>query len=307
MIEGRMCFQWLKKLLSDEPAVLGPVPPPERVEPTPAPVPDGSHIELIDEPVREPVPEPVEASITEPNEEPTMVISSEQKRVCQSIVSVFETGDPLGNYAAAVVLPDGAGISYGKHQATDKGGNLDAIVMRYIDLGGIHSEQLRAFLPQLDRNETAGVDPKNLPAWVVKLLDLLKTAASDPIMRIAQDQVFDEEYWQPCAQQCKVMKLEHALSWAIVYDTCIHSGPGGVARIRRKFAASPPSGGGDEKAWAEAYLNARRNWLANYGEPGHIVRRTVVRMDTLHAILDDGNWELNTPISIGHPYRVEVK
>jgi len=235
-----------------------------------------------------------------------MPISIEQKRVAKSLLSVFETGKPTGDYSAAVVLPDGAGISYGKHQATDKGGNLDGIVMRYIDLKGKYSGEFEKYFPALEANDSASVDPNSLPEWTVSLLDLLKKAGTDPVMHRAQDQIFDEEYWQPCVAQCTQMWLKEALSWAIVYDTCIHSGPGGVARIRRRFSEMPPSRGGDEKKWAKAYVNARRDWLANYKDEGHIVRRTVVRMDVFLDLIAKKNWSLNTPIQIGHPYRVVV-
>ena len=50
------------------------------------------------------------------------------ERIIKMIVNTFETGEPEGNYGLAVLLQDGAGISYGRSQATDRGGNLDAIV-----------------------------------------------------------------------------------------------------------------------------------------------------------------------------------
>ena len=57
-----------------------------------------------------------------------MPITVEDARRIKSIVSVFETGKAEGDPAAVVVLPDGAGISYGLHQATDRAGSLDEIV-----------------------------------------------------------------------------------------------------------------------------------------------------------------------------------
>lgn len=237
------------------------------------------------------------------------MITDEQKATIQSILSVFETGKPEGDYGAAVILADGAGISYGKHQATDAGGNLDRIVLRYMDLGGVHADALRPYLARLERNETAQYRRvEDAPTWVGDLVDLLQLLGrSDAMMQLAQDQIFDEEYWAPCVAQCDAMGLRLPLAWAVVYDTCIHSGPKGVARIRKLFPEAPPSGGGDERAWARAYVRARRNWLASYGEPGNIVRGTVVRMDALKGIMDAENWELERPIVIGTPYRVTIR
>lgn len=232
----------------------------------------------------------------------------DKKSVIQSILSVFETGRPEGDYGAVVILPDGAGISYGKHQATDAGGNLDAILLRYLDLGGARGDELSPYLERLRHNETAAFTSlESSPKWVQDLAKLLQDLGrTDATMRRAQDKVFDEAYWRPCVDHCNAMELELPLSICLVYDTCIQSGSAAVSRMRRRFAQVPPSRGGDERTWALAYMRARRAWLANYGEPGHIVRRTVVRMDTLMKIAADDNWMLETPISIGAPYRVVI-
>lgn len=239
----------------------------------------------------------------------TFHLPIDKKHVIQSIVSVFETGDPDGDYGAVAVLPDGAGISYGKHQATDGGDNLDRILLRYIDLGGSARAEVQRLLPRLEEDtSTAYSSVVEGPVWLQDAAELLERLGhEDEVMQRAQDEIFDEEYWTPCRNHARAMQLTLPLSWAIVYDTCIHSGPRGVGRIRRRFPASPPSNGGDEVTWAKQYMQARRDWLASYGEEGHIVRRTVVRIDALMAIAKKGNWHLETPIAIGAPYRVTVR
>lgn len=224
-------------------------------------------------------------------------MTEEGKRAIQAIVNVFETGRAAGDYAAATILRDGAGISYGRSQATDAGGNLDAIVHRYFDLGGRYAPQLAPFVPRLAANETARVDPASPPDWCRELLRLLRAAGSeDETMRRAQDQIFDEAYWVPAVQHCESMRLVHALSWAIVYDTCIHSGPGGVPRMRARFAEVPPSRGGEEKGWAKAYVKARREWLAS--SPNALVRKTTYRMDTFDQLISQDRWELTVPFTV---------
>jgi chitosanase len=237
-------------------------------------------------------------------EDPTMsIISPDTKRVIQSILSVFETGKPEGAYDAVTVLSDGAGISYGKHQATDKSDTLDAIVYRYLDLGGVYAKELRSYLDRLESDATASQDPSNLEPWVTSLMELLATAArKDAKMRVAQDQIFDELYWRPAADQALAMKLELPLSWLVCYDTTIHSGPGGITRIRKLFPERPPSAGGDEKAWVVAYLYARRGWLLEHPNP--VVQATVYRIDAMLDLVDAANWELATPIQISKPRAV---
>lgn len=221
-------------------------------------------------------------------------------RIIKSIVNVFETGRAEGDYGAVALLDDGAGISYGRSQATDGGGNLDRIVWRYLDLGGRFGEQLRPFLEILGSDASTRVDPDDPPAWVTEVMDLLAAAGrEDPLMQQAQDEVFDQRYWVPAERWATEMQLVLPLSWAVVYDTVIHSGPGGVWWIRRLFPDLPPSRGGTEKSWTRAYVRARYAWLA--GHERLAVRRTVYRMSAFLSLIAEPNWDLEPPVTIPHP------
>lgn len=158
------------------------------------------------------------------------------KHIAKRIVRVFETGRADGRYDACAILADGAGISYGIEQGTDKAGTLDAILLRYCDMGGESKPFVIEALRRLAANETARVDPKHPPEWCRALMALLRDLGKrDPIMARAQEEVFDELYWLPVQSQCIRMRLEQPLSWAIVYDTAIHSGVGGIAANRNRF------------------------------------------------------------------------
>lgn len=286
--------------VNDNSLTSSTVPPPSEDEDT-----DPASTPGLPDPASTPGPPVVSVAFPPPLPPPPESPVSESKRVIQAILSVFETGKPEGDYSACVVLDDGAGISYGKHQATDKGGALDAIVLRYIDKGGSRAAEIKPYVERLAKNETALADPKALPAWVQDLISLLHTAGADPAMRQAQDEVFDERYWTPAVQQWTAMGLVLPLSHCVVYDTCIQSGPqNGVANIRKRFPESPPSGGGDERLWTAAYLRARRAWLA--ANPNPVVQKTVNRVDVLLGLVSAANWQLTTPITIGPPYRVTV-
>lgn len=227
-----------------------------------------------------------------------MTISLEQKKVIDSVLSIFETGrvPTAASYSTCTVLSDGAGISYGKHQSTDRAGSLDKIVDLYIQQGGKHSEELKQFIPKLAANESAKLDPKNIPSWAKYLIGVLKEAGKDPIMQSAQDAIFDSCYWIPSVGHSAKIGLTTALGHLVVYDTCIHSGPGGVAVIRARFPEASPANGGDEKAWVRAYIYARRAWLAS--NPNPLVKKTVYRSDALMDIVKSGNWSLATPLTI---------
>jgi len=226
-------------------------------------------------------------------------ITHAQKYAIDCILAIFETGrvPSAASYATCTILPDGAGISYGKHQSTDRAGSLDAVVKRYIELGGQHAAAFRPMLPYFASNKSATEPPKG--PWSAETnaaVALLKQAGSDPKMHQAQDAVFDEVYWAPAANACAAMGLQSALAHAVIYDTCIHSGPGMVANMRNRFAAVPPVKGGDEKEFVKQYCQARETWLA--ASSNELVRRTVYRMDAFQSLMAEGNWDLRLPLAI---------
>ncbi len=233
-----------------------------------------------------------------------------KKAVIQAVLTMFETGKPEGDYGAGTILDDGAGFSIGREQATDGSGTADLILYRYIDRNGQFADNFAPYMPRLDADESTQFGSDDVPQWARDFIALIAKAGNDPIMQQVQDEIFDEEYWEPCVRKCADMKLILPLSWLIVYDTCIHSGPAGVNRIRAKFPEGPPSRGGDERAWAAAYAAARYNWLSNYTHEKpkrqERVRRTKRRVGILRGLIADGNWQLETPFEIGPPYRVTI-
>lgn len=227
-----------------------------------------------------------------------MSVTKEQRYVVDCVLSIFETGKipSISSYSTCTILSDGAGISYGKHQATDRAGSLDKIVQLYIEKGGAVAEQLKPFLARLAANETAKLDPKKPPVWAQKLIEVLKQAGADHLMQDAQDEVFDSAYWIPAVGHASNAGLKTALGHLVVYDTCIHSGPGGVANIRARFPEASPARGGDEKTWIRAYIKARREWLL--GNANSLVQKTTYRMDALEALAKSENWDLVTPLKV---------
>jgi len=229
-----------------------------------------------------------------------MSLTEQQRHAIDCVVAIFETGKvpSAKSYGTCSILNDGAGISYGKHQCTDKAGSLDLVCKRYIELGGQQAEPLKQYMNYLATNESAKYNNvvANYPAWLNSLINLLKSAGSDPLMKQAQDEVFDKNYWLPAENQCKEIGLKTAFSHLVVYDTCIHSGPGRVGILRKTFPEKSPANGGDEKAWVLALLKARRAWLAS--NSNELVQRTVYRIDAMLEIANANNWDLNTPLTV---------
>ena len=228
------------------------------------------------------------------------MITSQQKKIIDSVVSIFETGrvPTAASYSTCSILNDGAGISYGKHQCTDKAGSLDLVCKRYIELGGQQADSLKQYMSYLATNESTKFNNVNskYPSWLNSLISLLKSAGSDILMQQAQDEVFEKNYWNPALDHCDNIGLKTALGHLVIYDTCIHSGPGRVSSLRQKFPEKSPKNGGDEKAWVIAFLNARRNWLAANDNP--LVQKTVYRIDAMLEIAKANNWDLDTPLTV---------
>ena len=84
-------------------------------------------------------------------------MTPEQRHAIDCVVAIFETGKvpSAKSYGTCSILNDGAGISYGKHQCTDKAGSLDLVCKKYIELGGQHAEPLKQYMNYIAANESA--------------------------------------------------------------------------------------------------------------------------------------------------------
>jgi chitosanase len=224
-----------------------------------------------------------------------MGVNTQQKRIIDIILCLLETGKFPGDeaYGMVTVLHDKAGITYGKHQSTDRADSLDKIVLRYLDRHGQYAIALQPYLDQLYRDETVPLDPKNLPPWAIQLKQLLHEAGSDPIMQQVQDEIFDEEYWEPSYRAGIAMGMKLPLTFAVIYDSWVQ---GAFSTVRRRFPEVPPARGGDEKRWTVAYLRARRAWFEGRSNP--LLRNAVYRPDAFLALVNEGNWNLTTPFMV---------
>ena len=84
-----------------------------------------------------------------------MNLTTQQKRICEQVINVFETGSIEGDYGAIVIFADGPHgirqVTYGRAQTTEYG-NLEELVQMYVDGHGMFSEQLRPYLPKIGRH-----------------------------------------------------------------------------------------------------------------------------------------------------------
>jgi chitosanase len=211
-----------------------------------------------------------------------------KKDKIQSILNVFETGKPNGDYSNVTIFSDGPKgmrqITYGKSQTTEWG-NLQKLIKSYSKKNGKHSEFFKPYVSKIGRISL--VNDK-------KLINELREAGSDPIMIEAQDNFFDEVYWKPALEFFKDNGFTHPLSMLVIYDSFIHS-EGILNFLRSRFPAKTPINGGNEKQWIEQYVNVRHSWLANH--QNLILRKTTYRTRNMLQAIVKNDWNLDRPFS----------
>lgn len=216
-----------------------------------------------------------------------------QRKTAQAIVHIFETGRPIGGYDTVTLLPGDTGrLTYGKLQTTLGSGNLHLLINRYCgEAEASFADRFRPYLFRLrDRDGSLDHD--------FTFRQLLREAASDPVMQGVQDAFFDDIYWRPAVNAAQSRNIESALGTCVVFDSFIH---GAWARIRDQTdAARRPRTRNSEEAWIRLYIDTRRNWLATHANT--LLHKTVYRMDALKQLAESGNWVLGLPITVRGQY-----
>ena len=155
------------------------------------------------------------------------------------------------------------------------------------------SNVLRPFLSVLKRvdgtSSRKGLGKPFMAAW--------RSAARDPKFRQVQDAERDSVYFNPAVDQAIADGLQELGQFAY-YDAMVMHGPGddalsfGGIRAAAIRNAKLPVHGGDETAYLNAFLDARR--AAMKAEDGH---QDTTRVDTMQRLfLKAGNLRLAPPL-----------
>lgn len=213
-----------------------------------------------------------------------MEFSNIDKLKALAIVNVFETSKPFGDYAACVVLNDGAGVSYGINQFTHRSGSLLAVVKTYLANGGqIGRKVLEMNLLKL---QTTSAKTINILAADRSFRKALKAAAVSREMRFAQNRVAFERYLKPAIEVCRGYRFTHPLSLAVIYDSINH---GSWEKIRGRVGECD-----SEKAWITEYVRKRDAWLMSMPRLVSTRYRTRFFLDQIAV----GRWDLDLPLTI---------
>jgi chitosanase len=209
-----------------------------------------------------------------------------QAATIKAIVNLFETGRVLGDYGQVTVIAGDTGhLTFGRSQTTLGSGNLHTLLDRYCNNPGARFRLLLArVLPQTAARDAA-LDTD------IRLHNVLRASADDEVMRDLQDEFFDEVYFDPAVRVADRMRIVSPLGQAVVYDSFVH---GSWPRIRDRVQGTPQTLG--ERAWIDAYVAARRQWLESH--PRKDLRATVYRMDALRRLIELDAWGLPLPLVV---------
>ncbi|MDX3534713.1 chitosanase [Streptomyces sp. MB09-01] len=216
-----------------------------------------------------------------------------KKEIAMQIVSSAENSslDWKAQYKYIEDIDDGRGYTAGIIGFCSGTGDMLDLVEHYtrVKPGNV----LATYLPALRRvdgsDSHAGLDPNFTRDWA--------KAAQDAEFKKAQDHERDRVYFNPSVQQGRSDGIG-VLGQFIYYDAIVMHGDGtdptSFRNIRKRALskAKPPSQGGNETAYLNAFLDARV-WAMKQEE----AHSDTSRVDTAQRVfLKKGNLNLNTPL-----------
>ena len=217
-----------------------------------------------------------------------------KKEIAMELVSSAENSslDWKAQYAYIEDIGDGRGYTAGIIGFCSGTGDMLELVQAYTTAEP--GNPLAKYLPALKKvdgtDSHTGLGSAFVSAW--------KTAAKDTVFRTAQNNERDRVYFNPSVKQAKTDGLR-ALGQFIYYDAIVMHGPGddgvsfgGIRKAAMKKARTPAQGG-DETAYLNAFLDARK--AAMLTEAAH---DDTSRVDTEQRVfLKAGNLDLDPPLT----------
>ncbi|MFJ8078270.1 chitosanase [Streptomyces sp. NPDC096176] len=231
-----------------------------------------------------------------------------KRDIAMRLVSSAENSslDWRAQYRYIEDIGDGRGYTAGIIGFCSGTGDMLAVIERYTKdrPGNALAPYLPALRAVVGSDSHRGLGPAFTKAWA-------RAAASDPAFRAAQDAERDRQYLTPAVRQGESDGLG-ALGQFIYFDAYVMHGADasrgsvGFRALREKALreAEPPSEGGDEAAYLDAFLDARVEAIRR--EPSH---SDTSRVETAQRVfVREGKFDLELPLRwrvYGDSYRIE--
>lgn len=201
------------------------------------------------------------------------------------------TTDYAAEYGYIEDIGDGRGYTCGLIGFTTATGDALDVVRLYVALAP-DDNPLAPYVPALEAAVSSdthdGLGDGFVAAW--------KKAAQTAEMKRAQDAVIDEQYLLPAVADARADGLS-PLGQYIYYDALVVHGPGddpdsfGGIRAAALARCEPPSAGGDEAAYLNAFLDARTTVMQKEEAHSDLSRISVQR-----AFIEEGKYDLRRPL-----------
>lgn len=227
-----------------------------------------------------------------------------KKEIAMELVSSAENSSLnwRAQYSYIQDIGDGRGYTAGIIGFCSGTGDMLQVVQHFVQLepGNILAKYIPALKGDNGSDSHSGLDPNFTKDW--------KTAAKDPLFQQSQNWERDGEYFDPAVSQAKADGLG-TLGQFVYYDAMVMHGQGsdplsfGGIRSAAMRKARTPAQGGDETAYLNAFLDARRAVMKSQPDWSD-----TSRIDTEQRLfLQAGNLNLNTPLhwsTYGDPYTI---
>ncbi|WP_311922356.1 chitosanase [Microbispora sp. H10836] len=224
---------------------------------------------------------------------PADLTDPKKKEIAMELVSSAENSslDWKAQYKYIEDIDDGRGYTAGIIGFCSGTGDMLDLVELYTRRkpGNVLAKYLPALRKVNGTDSHRGLDPGFPGDW--------RAAATDPVFRQAQNDERDRVYFDPAVARAKADGLR-ALGQFVYYDAIVMHGPGddavsfgGIRKTAMKKAKTPAQGG-DEVAYLNAFLDARK--AAMKTEEAH---SDTSRVDTAQRVfLRNGNLDLDPPL-----------
>ncbi|MBC7459062.1 MAG: chitosanase [Bdellovibrionaceae bacterium] len=187
-------------------------------------------------------------------------LSNSQQNLAEQVVSIFENDTPEIQYDYVEKLKDWRhrGLTFGRSGFTSCQDGFQ--VIQQIQKLNIHHELVQ-FLPLMKSAAHGEISCSSSVDLLQSqnFISLFKKYRNHPIVKRAQDDIYQVRYLNPTLDLMKKYNLNHLWSFIVLLDTFIQHGEGndGIEIILEQITLSPPQNAAQELAWIQVFLNKR--------------------------------------------------